>query len=433
MNAIVKPPLNQGQKAASEGFFAFLFSEGSEMIISGPAGVGKTFLMGHLIDVIMPRYYDTCKLMGIDPEYFQVEMTATTNKAAETLMLDTGRPCSTIHSFMSLKVTDDYTTGRSKITKTTAWTVHQNIILFVDECSMIDSELLLAIHEGTMNCKIVYVGDHCQMAPVMESLSPIYKMGLPFYELTEPMRTKVPELQALNQQLRNTVETGIFQPVRIVPGIIDLLTPSQMEAEINSVFASQNHDSRILAYTNSKVVTYNDFIREVRQLPDEFVTGERLVNTSAIQLKARMLKVEEEITILSQSADIEDMVIAPDVSLKVRRTDLQSKLGEIFRDIPLPVDRNHFSELLKYYKREKNWNRYFFLTNKIPDLRQRDGATVYKSQGSTLETVYIDAANISTCHNPNQAARMLYVGPSRARSRVAYYGELAQKYGGFIH
>jgi ATP-dependent exoDNAse (exonuclease V) alpha subunit len=59
--------------------------------------------------------------------------------------------------------------------------------------------------------------------------------------------------------------------------------------------------------------------------------------------------------------------------------------------------------------------------------------TVHKSQGSTHDDVYIDLGNISTCHNPNQAARMLYVAFSRARNRVFLFGQLAEKYGGLIN
>jgi ATP-dependent exoDNAse (exonuclease V) alpha subunit len=85
---------------------------------------------------------------------------------------------------------------------------------------------------------------------------------------------------------------------------------------------------------------------------------------------------------------------------------------------------------LKYYRRKKEWHKYFSLKNTIPDLRQRDAATVHKSQGSTYDTVFVDLTNISTCHNPIAAARMLYVAFTRARSRICLYGNLASKYGG---
>src|SRR5690606_8199187 len=114
--------LNQGQEAAAEGFFNFLFDkEQDELIISGAGGVGKTYLMGHLIDEVMPRYHETCSLLGIDPIYHAVEMTATTNKAAEVLEKATGRPTGTIHSFLRLRVIENYSTGVSRLEKTPNW------------------------------------------------------------------------------------------------------------------------------------------------------------------------------------------------------------------------------------------------------------------------------------------------------------------------
>jgi ATP-dependent exoDNAse (exonuclease V) alpha subunit len=100
--------------------------------------------------------------------------------------------------------------------------------------------------------------------------------------------------------------------------------------------------------------------------------------------------------------------------------------------VPIPADRTHFEALLKYYAGEKNWERYFFLKNTFVDLRPRDAATVHKSQGSTYDAVFIDLGNISTCNIKDQAARMLYVAFSRARTRVFIYGNLVAKYGGLI-
>lgn len=112
-------------------------------------------------------------------------------------------------------------------------------------------------------------------------------------------------------------------------------------------------------------------------------------------------------------------------------TTLRDSYGSHIR-VPVPVDRNHFTKLLAYYKRNKNWHKFFHLKNNYPDLRPRDAATVYKAQGSTYDSVFIDLGDLSTCPNPNQAARMLYVAFSRARHRVFLYGELAERFGGLI-
>lgn len=423
--------LNQGQRDAADAFFQFLFSPEKEMGISGPGGTGKTHLMGHMIDAILPQYFDTCKIMGIEPQYEEVFMTATTNKAAEQLSHSTKRPCSTIQSAMNLKVADNYETGVTKLTRTRNWTIHEKKIFFIDECSMIDSALYGHIQAATKDCKIVYVGDHCQLAPVMETLSPVYRQGITFYELTEPMRTNVPELQALNNQLRHTVETGEFLPIQIVPGIIDHFDDAQMEAEVNSRFLNQNHGARILAYSNKRVIEYNDHVRWLRQLPPHYTVGENLVNSSAVHLKGAMLNTEQEVEIISLGKSFKKTYAGVEMEFVEAR--LQTPYGGIYEKVPLPVDRDHFLAMLKYFKNQKNWPAFFDLKNYYPDLRPQDASTVYKAQGSTYDTVFIDLTNISTCHNPSQAARMLYVAVSRPRTRIVFYGELAPKYGGLIH
>ena len=216
--------LNKGQQAAADGFFDFLFSGDKEMIISGPGGTGKSYLLGYLIDEIMPRYEKMCALLNQPVHFREIHMTATTNKAAEVLSQATGRPCSTIHSFLGLKVKDDFNTGTSSLSKTSNWKVHSNCIIFVDEASMEDMQLLRYIREAMLNCKVVHVGDHCQLAPVKETKPPVFNQCLPMYVLTEPMRNSgQPALIDVCQQLRDTVETGKFNPIQIVPGVIDLL------------------------------------------------------------------------------------------------------------------------------------------------------------------------------------------------------------------
>lgn len=425
--------LNQGQQQAADGFFQFLFDKSSELIISGPGGVGKTFLMGYLIDEIMPRYHKTCELMGIKAEYQEVVMTATTNKAAEVLGTNTRRPAETIQSFLNLRVVDDYSTGSSELKKNRNWTIHRNKIIFVDEASMIDNHLLTHIREGTFNCKIIFVGDHCQLAPVKEPISPIYRQELPFFELLEPMRnSEQPALMNLCTQLRSSVEEGKFWPIVAHPGVIDHFSAEQMESYLQNTFKNQDTNARILSYTNQRVTQYNDYIREVRQHTATYIVGETLINNSAIQLPSGMLSVEEEIEILELDVRTRFIEIEHGTSLEVIDARLSTSHNEEYKDVPLPVDKDHFTALVKYYQKAKNWNRYFYLKNTFPDLRPRDASTVHKSQGSTYDTVVIDLTNLSTCHNPNLAARLLYVAVSRAKSRIILFGELAEKYGGVI-
>ncbi len=424
--------LNQGQQAAADAFFEFLLGDGKEFIISGPAGVGKTYLMNYIIDQTMPQYHNMCKLIDIEPKFNDVVMTATTNKAAEVLSKATGRPTTTIHSELALKVREDYSTGKTTLIRRNDWMPKYNKIIFIDECSMIDTALYKEIQDATINCKLVYVGDHNQLAPVFETLSPVYKHNAPMYTLTEQMRNRgQPALMHICQQLRNTVETGVFNPIQIIPGVIDYLEGNMMAMALDSTFKTQNLEARVLAYTNHRVIEYNDHIRTIRNLPDSYQPGEILVNTSAIELgKNRMLPVEGEVTV-DRNHGPDQIKVQDGVMMDVEYLDLKSLYGS-YNNIPIATNRKHFTDLCKYYARVKNWERHFYLKKTFPDLRPRDAATVHKSQGSTYDTVFIDLGNISTNHKKDEVARLLYVAFSRARNRVVLYGQLADKYGGLI-
>lgn len=426
--------LNQGQQIAADKFMEFLFSDDQEFIISGPAGVGKTYLMNYIVDTTMPRYHEMCQLLSEPVIYQDVVMTATTNKAAEVLSQSVGRPTKTVHSYFNLTVKDDYKTGKTEIKKTSRWVVHSGKIIFIDESSMIDTELWKTLNEGTVNCKLVYVGDRHQLAPVQEDLSPVYKHNTQMVELLEPVRNAgQPALMAICQQLRHTVATGTFSPIQVVPGVIDLLDPQQMQDEILAHFLQQTHEARILAYTNKRVVEYNDHIRSTRGLPDSFTAGEYLVSSSVVHTHRGQIPVEMELEVIRNRGANQIMVDKKEgIHVDVDMLDVKDSLGETFKDIPVMTNRQHFDELTRYYARAKDWGKFFELKNNIADLRPRDAATVHKSQGSTYQTVFVDLGNISTCHQSQQVARMLYVAFSRARSRVFLYGDLIKKYGGLI-
>lgn len=422
--------LNPGQQAAADGFFTHLMSNDRYMILSGAGGYGKTHLMGYFIDKVLPKYHELCKLMDMEIQYDEIVMTATTNMAAEQLSLATGRPAGTIHSFLGLKIREDFKSGRTSLSKSNSWSVHQRKVIFIDECSGIDSELMRYIEEGTINCKIVFVGDKYQLGPIMETISPIYSMGLTEYELTQPMRNAdQPALQELCTLYREVVRTGSFLPFKTTPGVVDWLNQEEMEKEMAEVAVKQGND-RVLAYTNTRVVEYNLYLRGLRNLPPHVCVGDRLINNAMVTIAPRKsLSTEELITILDVG-DPYDVALPQGGSMTVYPCSIEDRYGETYHGVPIPSDREHFKKLLSYYAKAKDWETYFSLKGKYPDLRDRDAATVHKAQGSTHDTVYIDLDDLCTCTNPLTTSRLFYVAVSRARKRVVFYGKLSKKYGG---
>lgn len=412
--------LTQDQEAAVAAFNAFMASDDKEMVISGPAGVGKTTLLRHLMQT--QQHLKLQKLLAVN-QIDQWGLTATTNKAADVLAASMGEETATVHSLLGITVRPDYKTGQQLLSRKHNAKILSDHVLVIDECSMIDRKLDKLIDESTYRCKILYVGDHCQLAPVMEDLSPVFKRTKPIM-LNQIVRSQhAPAITALSNQLRHQVETQTCAPLVGEPGVIDYLTPEQAMAEMRHVFVDHpdtlGRQSRILAYRNAQVIGFNNWIRGERGLPAELTVGEWAISNSATILheSGQRLRIEQEVQLLGIH-DPETFTVEDGVTTQVRVVETSG--GPVY----VPVDRDHVEALIKYYAKKKQWFEMFLLKDHMADLRPRDACTVHKSQGSTYHTVFVDLKDIGRCTQLDQALRMLYVACSRATHRICFIGEL---------
>lgn len=430
--------LTSDQKAGADEFFLFLHNEKRDFVLSGGAGVGKTFLMGHIANDVMQKYHDSCKIMGTTPAYDTVSFTATTNKAAEVLELSLGKPVQTVHSFLGLKVKDNYKTGKSDIEKVKNWQPKRPQIVFIDESSMIDSKLYDLIWETLPGSKVVFVGDHAQMSPVSEALSPIYANIDPqnFVFLNQPIRNAdSPDLMNLCTQLRQTVETGEFFRIQEAPGSVEYLNKEEMPLALDRYFAKDlNPSARILCYTNERVGDYNEYIRQIRGLPEQITAGDILVVAQTYQNGKDMLSVEREVEILTVSSIAESCgygsLFTDGIPIGYYEATLIVAGSQVPMEINLPENQERWKMGLKILAKQKRWQEFFELKNQCVDLRDKAACTAYKAQGSTYETVFIDLGNIGTSFDANQVARMLFVAASRPTSRIFLFGRLPNRYSG---
>jgi ATP-dependent exoDNAse (exonuclease V) alpha subunit len=410
--------LTECQDKAAKTFLAFLVSPNKHMCISGPPGVGKTHMLDHMIDML-PNTERICNIMGAEP-LVDIKLTATTNKAAEVLQERfPNRDVTTIHSCLGLTVRDDYRTGKTNTVKGKNFSYLQDTLLLMDEASMADTQLLKLIEEATnRNCKIVFIGDHCQLAPVSEKESPAFNSGFLTSYLTTQVRTSnSPDLTALNTQLRETVETGVFKPISPVPGVIDFVDDETFRSLMDAHFINQETPGhKILAYTNKRTQEFNSYIREQKGLPPHLIVGDTVISNNSIEVGSSRTKIEKEYRVTQVSNSI--------------NTD--SKVGIQFRTVVLNGNLHvwvaeNYSQLagsIREAARIKDWETYFYLKNNFADLRIAYAGTAHKSQGSTYHTVYIDLSDLRVCRDPQELARLLYVATSRATTRVVFYGSL---------
>ena len=422
------------QKKAVAIFDLFLADEDQAMILTGGAGTGKSTLMTYLLETMAERG-NICGLLGKNP-ITNYSLTATTNKAAEVLQNITGQETKTIHSLLGLQVYNDFSTGETKITlKRNAEIIYDRLI-FVDECSMIDRELLVYMKDRTRNCKFVFIGDHCQLAPVSELISQVFTSGYETARLNEIVRSKgAPPITELCLQLRETVETGVFSPLDPVPGYIEYLDPQQMQDKLQEYFIYPNAPTaRILAFRNDQVKNYNIYLRQQRGLPELFTEGEEIVSNSASYFydfngnkMQTVSRIEQEIKIHKVEEPYADSYISKEVGGDVMVYRVWVSPNAFLLQ---PVDMTIITKIMAHARKNKNWDLNFYCKQELADLRSKDACTVYKSQGSTYHTTFIDLADIGRCNVPAQVARMLYVACSRSTNKIYFYGQLPPKYSG---
>ena len=444
MNPTATP--NADQVKAEEDFVDFLLNPSEkEMRLIGPGGTGKSWLVQRLITSSLKTYQENCRVLGLEPDYCNYTLTALTNKAAQSLQDATGLDVMTLHSWLSLAVKPNFTTGKQELRRTATWTIYEKYLVFVDEAYMMDSKLLDELRMATQNCKIVFIGDDKQLDPVDASKSPIAELSVRTAELTIPVRNSGSKaLQELCQLLRDNVagavqesdgliEEHIWPMLPLTPGEVDHVQDSDLESVLTSIFGKTNGNNLIVAFSNQKVNYYNNFLRSYRGQGHLFEAGEVLISNDLFERGKFRIRNEQMVEILDADPFISWLKIADlDVPTQYVRI-----VGHPDFSVPVIIDRDFHKQALKHCAdrakaKLQDWKPYYDLKDFFADFRPRDACTVHKSQGSTKDLVLVDLNNIGSCNFTVMTARMLYVAISRARHRVILYGNLPSKYGGVI-
>lgn len=434
--------LNSDQTKAAKDILQFLFSKEKELIISGSAGTGKTFLTKYVIKELLENYKSLCNVMNIPFIDYKIYLTATTNKASKVLGENCKNSTSTIYSLLNLIVTNNYDTGKQDIKEnyTTNNQTIENSIIFIDECSMIDKKLYKYIETKILlnekNNKVIYIGDENQLAPVGEPYSCIFLKNIPIVYLNQQMRNNtIPNLIKLSEQFKKTVQNGIFNPIVSDSKNIIHLSDNDFSKKLKEYFVQNKTNSKILAYTNDIVNKYNSYIRKELNYPDHFIENEIvIVNTpfSPNNVKDNKkyhynLYAEYELAI-KEILPNENITYDNDFLECYTYTTYQTNVLKIYS----PIDINKYKKLLSKLAKNKEWEKYFFFKENIIDIRPSYASTVHKSQGSTYDNVFIDLNDIGKHWKNNDVARMLYVALTRAKYNVFLRGALPPKYGGNV-
>lgn len=416
--------LSPEQQEATDKFLDFLLDPyKKEMVIEGYPGCGKSFLTKYLLEVARSQS-NLLKLVSNDFGGLNVLCTATTNKATNVLFNFIGEATETIHKALSLKVSNNERTGTTSLRQTKRNTEFvKNTLIIIDEASYIDSYLLKLIRQNTYNCKILYIGDRYQLTSFKEVECPVFKEITLKVTLKGSERfTKDGAISKLAEGFRTAVDTGVFP--KIVPDnkVIFKVNGSNFRNMIETDYTRPDfelNDAKVIAWSNNTVEAYNQHIRKLHTSSSSFVIGEDVITNKPI---FGFKHTEAMAQVTDIRSDIQDTIEGWTINL------------DHSRDVFQPAKQSDVKELLQAEaitaKENNDWRLYFQLKGSFADLRATHACTVYKAQGSTYNTVYIDLNDIGKCHQPVTVARMLHVAVTRASHKVILYGELPKKYQG---
>ena len=459
------------QRTAYDGLMEFINAPYDEKdykrALVGPAGTGKTYLIKALIE--------NCKY-----SYSVIGLAAPTHKACRILRENigvSGVKVNTLQSDLGLRLNfdiDKFDLANPPFDPKGRIKIGDFNIYIIDEASMISNGLSIFLEKicKSNKCKIIYIGDSFQLAPVNEKYSSALK-NIKTYTLTQIVRQEDDNpVRYLLDLLRYDVEHKTFKFLEHISRFREkfdddfikgykVCSRSQFADIVYTNFSDEeltrNVDfCKIVAYTNMAVSKWNKFVRN--SIIDQAETSVLTKNDLIISYVTLVNEFNDTLIINSEDYIINDIVnyVHPKYELKgflVRFTAIHG--GKTVTPLFVLDHRDNFT-MQKFIKisndlinaaktasrvnRAQCWKEYYsfkeqclLLTNVINgrgellfsrSLDYGFALTSHKSQGSTFDTVMVDVNDIvfDKHGRPYTSAedinRRLYVACSRCKNKL---------------
>lgn len=378
--------LNEDQTNALNKIIVFLAQPSKkDLVLDSPAGCGKGYLLNYIHE---HKSYISDKVRLLHDKFNNnFIFTSTTNESLSVL------PDSavTIYSFAGLRPIPNKESFFKFKSKSPS-----NLVIFVDEASYISSNAHKEIREQLPNAKIIWVMDEYQLTNVHEKKAYVATLGFPKITLSKVMRN-TGYIQDVSLLLREAVKNEQYVDLKKYANgkEVELLSPFEFDTKICEEFSIKD-DVKYLGYTNASVSGYNNAIhqRVFRNPPFPHKGAVGIINKYNDNIHLRCgTKVHIE--------RVETSLVHLTHNLTVEETHLYTNKGHL-------IMCND-----KVPKNVYNPNRYYYSDVVLPY-----GSTVHKSQGQSINTVFIDLPNIESCRDSEMVRRLKYVGWSRGIEKI---------------
>jgi energy-coupling factor transporter ATP-binding protein EcfA2 len=401
---------------------------GNTHLLTGYAGTGKTTLVQEVV-------------RDLSTQRRSVVLTAPTHKAvrvlaqkAEAIGLEV--PAKTIQSLLSLRPKPQ---GDRQIfvRERHAKPIDAEIVV-VDECSMIDADLMTHIRRHLSQAFVLFVGDPAQIPPVGETESESFSTKSRSHLETIVRQAEGNPILEAAKTLRDSqgkpLDMSWAKPANKAPHGVFL--PRYADNWMEKAFTSQEFDCdpdtfRYLAWTNKRVAEVNKKVRTWKYGEDAskrpFLVGERaLARSPVIKDEQILVNTNEEVEIIEIRPDI-FAYTAPDEfgneawskAIKSWRLIIKRDSGDV-SVVYLPADGEAHKYVTDRLADEASsssirWKHLHDFRALMANFQAIYAMTVHTSQGSTFRNAFIDVADIRRRVSTNllEAQQLFYVAATR--------------------
>ena len=439
------------QLYAIDRMIRFLDSPDRILVLTGYAGVGKTAVMNEFV-----QYLDSTR----GCRFFK--LCAPTHKAKAVLEMATGYRATTLHKLLALSPKLDifnldykdlkfYSDGMGDIPN--------KGLIIIDEASMVSDELydLLVDYCETHQCKILFIGDVAQIAPVKNGgLSKVFSHEN-VVRLTNIFRQDentalAPILLTLRENPISKFETRMGEKGSL---ICYNDTKQFMVDAANKINHGIKHNdvnyTKLIAYTNKRVKGFNDCIRRILYNDNEpYHKFEFLTGCENFEYNGEMFFNSSDYIITSirrTTRNVPHFTRLPGFELGLYDS-VDRRLLDVFIIDPTDINPDYLQTLAqqiesirldaiqakRWGNRTKSgylWGKYFDMTksfatpvpllfdNRVIKPQTFDygyAITAHRSQGSSYNNVFVDTGNLKLDRDLLELRQLQYVSLSRTKT-----------------
>ena len=429
----------------------FLTSSEIAFSIIGSAGTGKSLLSKHIIEYL-------------ESKRIEYAICAPTHKAKTVIERFTGREGVTLHKLLSLspniEILDLDFRELKFATRNQIPNFPKKGVIICDESSMISDDLFELLLEKCRQyqCKVIFVGDKAQIQPVKgTSHSKVFDLKNRF-ELTEIFRQSdksglINTLSDLRSKIIYKFEDSIGEDGSLhCYSDIKEFFRTAMPYYHKATKTSDILEVKMLAYTNARVEAFNKKVKELLfDNKNEYNKFEFLTGTENFEFNGFKFWNSMDYVIVDEP-EKDNIYIPGFISLPGYRLNLFDSSDKICQEVFIlskEITDDYYTSLashieetrleaieLKQRKSKlsgKKWGEYYkimgsftspkdmFYDNRLIRGKSFIGGyamSTHRSQGSSIQNIFVDMKNILTCRNDNELRQLQYVALSRTRNNA---------------